>query len=78
MQFYNLGCQQPLGLTINQLAQPTLKNGKAVSSSEFLHSRFNFEADKKQTSAHESIFLASHFYNNQVQSPHAVCSENEL
>ena len=40
---------------------------------EFLYVRFDFEADQKQASAHESIFLASHFYNNQVQILHPGC-----
>jgi hypothetical protein len=63
---------------VTLLAQPTLKNGKAISFSEFLYARFDFEAEQRQISAHESIFLARHFYNNQVQSPHPGCFENEL
>jgi hypothetical protein len=47
-------------------------------SLEFLYTRFDFEADQRQASAHKSIFLASHFYNNQVKIHHPGCFENGL
>ena len=32
---------------ITLLTNPTLRNGKAVNSSEFLYARFDFEADQR-------------------------------
>jgi hypothetical protein len=64
---------------INDLPTGTtyLKEWKS-GYSEFQYARFDFEADQRQVSAHESIFLASHFYNNQIKSPRPGCFENEL
>jgi hypothetical protein len=63
---------------INDLPTGTtyVKEWKTFSS-EFPYARLDFEADQRQGAAHESVFLASYFYNNQVQSPRRGCSENE-